>query len=248
MNKNQTLFGMLHCPRIKEGEKSPGIVMFHGFAGTSIEPHQLFVKAARRLADLGFFVLRFDFRGSGQSEGNFEEMTFSEELSDAQKALDFLSAQPQVDENRLGAIGLSMGGAVACYLASSDGRLKAVALWSTPVSCREIWEESVKNRRVDEKGYVDYDGNKVGKAFLDEVVNITPATEIGKFQGPVLIIHGDRDETVPVKEADLLYDALEAREAKTEKRIIEDGGHTYDSIELEEVVITTTCNWFMGEL
>ena len=104
-NEGQQIVGMLHAPDGAEG-LSPAVVMFHGFTGTKVEPHRLFVKTARRLAEEGFYVLRFDFRGSGDSEGEFREMTLEGEISDAKASLDFILSQPGVDRGRIGVIGL----------------------------------------------------------------------------------------------------------------------------------------------
>lgn len=62
------LVGILHS--VDDGERKPGVVLFHGFTGNKIEPHRLFVKIARKLASIGINVLRFDFYGSGDSEEN----------------------------------------------------------------------------------------------------------------------------------------------------------------------------------
>ncbi len=71
-NLNQQLVGMIHEP--EGGGKKPGIVFCHGFAGNRLGPHQLFIKTALKLAKEGFYVFRFDFRGSGDSHGEFIEL------------------------------------------------------------------------------------------------------------------------------------------------------------------------------
>jgi len=72
-NQNQRLVGMTHAPG-GEG-RAPAVLMLHGFKGTRIENHFLFVKLARGLAMGGYFVMRFDFRGSGESEGEFRDIS-----------------------------------------------------------------------------------------------------------------------------------------------------------------------------
>jgi alpha/beta superfamily hydrolase len=123
--------GVLHVPDdLKPEQKAPAIAMFHGFTGHKSETHRLFVRIARALCSAGFVVLRFDFRGSGDSDGDFEEMTVAGEVSDAEQAITFLSELPGVDEKTVGVIGLSMGGRVAAVLASKDSRVKFAALRS----------------------------------------------------------------------------------------------------------------------
>ncbi|HIE24547.1 MAG TPA: alpha/beta fold hydrolase [Anaerolineales bacterium] len=55
---------MTHSP--DTDERVPAVLICHGFAGNRVESHFIFVKVARRLANAGFFVLRFDFRGFGE--------------------------------------------------------------------------------------------------------------------------------------------------------------------------------------
>ena len=132
--EGQRLYGMLHLP---EGKGPfPALSMYHGFTGQRIEPHRLFVKTARKLAIEGFVVLRFDFRGSGESQGDFRDMTISDEIRDALASLDFLTSQPEVNPNRLGVLGLSMGGFVASHVASQSSRVKALVLSGRPVPPR----------------------------------------------------------------------------------------------------------------
>ena len=75
--QGQKIYGMLHLP---EGRGPfPALSMFHGFTGQRDEPHRMFVKAARLISKAGIAVLRFDFRCSGESEGDFRKMTISGE-------------------------------------------------------------------------------------------------------------------------------------------------------------------------
>ena len=111
-NQDQQINGILHSPTGHDAP-CPAVAFFHGFTGTKVEPHRIFVKTARELAAIGFYVLRFDFRGSGDSEGDFSEMTIGGEVSDAIKSIDVLTAMQGVDPERIGILGLSMGG-VCC--------------------------------------------------------------------------------------------------------------------------------------
>ena len=72
----QRLYGMLHSPDTPAPATGwPSVVVLHGFTGNRIEGHRNFVLLARKLAARGVACLRFDFRGSGESQGDFSEMT-----------------------------------------------------------------------------------------------------------------------------------------------------------------------------
>ena len=125
-SRNLTLRGMLHIPDNAPG-KVPVVCIFHGFTGTKVEPHFIFVKLSRRLEKTGIASLRFDFGGSGESDGDFEDMTILTELDDAKAILDYAKSLPFADAERIGVVGLSMGGTVASLLAG-DRKEEVAAL------------------------------------------------------------------------------------------------------------------------
>ncbi len=128
LHQGQRIAAMAHIP---EGNgPHPAVMMLHGFTGDKVESHYLFVKTARALAQAGFVALRFDFRGSGESEGRFQDVTIPGEIEDALTVLSWLAEQPYVDVDRLGVLGLSMGGCVAAHVAGADPRIKALVLWA----------------------------------------------------------------------------------------------------------------------
>jgi alpha/beta superfamily hydrolase len=81
-SRNLTLRGMLHIPEGVSG-KVPIVCIFHGFTGNKMEPHFIFVKLSRMLEARGIASIRFDFGGSGESDGDFIDMTISHELEEA---------------------------------------------------------------------------------------------------------------------------------------------------------------------
>jgi uncharacterized protein len=119
-----TLSGVLHVP---EGatKPRPAIILCHGFGGSCRGAGH--PELAQALAHAGYVVLRFDFRGCGQSEGERGSVICLEEASDLRHAVDFLETRPEVDRNRIGVIGASLGGSVALYVAAKDKRLKLCA-------------------------------------------------------------------------------------------------------------------------
>jgi len=135
------LAGTLHVPDSLKG-RLPGVVLFHGFTGHKIEAHRLFVEASRSLEEAGMVSLRFDFRGSGESQGDFKDVTPSDEISDGLRALEALAEEPQVDADRIGVLGLSLGGYVSACVAGQSGRVKSVALWSAVARLPEVFLRS----------------------------------------------------------------------------------------------------------
>jgi alpha/beta superfamily hydrolase len=117
-SRGQRLCGILH-----EAGKEKAIVMAHGFAADKDE-EGIFVRTAEAMCKEGFSVLRFDFAGSGESEGEFSEMTLSSEAEDLKSAFEFMKSHGY---RRIGLVAASFGGAVA-MIAHPDA--EAVVLWN----------------------------------------------------------------------------------------------------------------------
>ena len=119
-----TLRGTLHIPE-GVGRTRPALIQCHGFGGSSSGAGH--PELARALQRAGYIVLRFDFRGCGESDGQRGDVICLEEVEDLRRAIDFLGAQPGVDENHIGVIGASLGGAVVLYVTATDPRVQVCA-------------------------------------------------------------------------------------------------------------------------
>ena len=249
-NKGQYLNGVLHSPTDHDAP-CPAVVFFHGFTGTKVEPHRIFVKTARELAAIGFYAFRFDFRGSGDSEGDFSEMTIGGEVSDAIKSIDVLSAMQGVDPERIGILGLSMGGCVAACVSGKDVRVKSTVMWAPlsddpPDRREEILARSKHTPTPEEIAQLN--PNIVGKAFYEELPNISPSVLIQQFTGALLVIHGSGDDVVPVSHGKRYYELMCDRDAPTALEIIDKGDHTFNTVASEQAVITKSVAWFQQTL
>ena len=91
-----------------EERRRPAIVICHGLGASKAD----FAGLATHLIEAGFHVLLFDFRAHGDSEG-FRTSFGHLEQRDLQGALRFLKAKAEVDPERIGAYGFSMGTSVA---------------------------------------------------------------------------------------------------------------------------------------
>ena len=118
-----TLRGTLHLP---EGVGvRPALIQCHGFGGSSSGAGH--PELARTLERAGYVVLRFDFRGCGDSDGQRGSVICMEEVEDLRNAIGFLERQQGVDQDRIGVIGASLGGAVVLCVAATDSRVRVCA-------------------------------------------------------------------------------------------------------------------------
>lgn len=242
-NEGQWLYGMLHLP---EGpDRAPGIIMVHGFTGHRIESHGLFVKAARALATAGVAALRFDCRGSGESEGEFCDMTVAGEVADARAALDVLAARPELDPERLGVLGLSLGACVSACLAGSDPRVQALVLWSpTALILSQGLPSFVPAdapQQISNQGWFDHGGNRVGLAFVRGLADVRPLEAARMYAGPALVVYGTADALVSPENPQAYLDALPGPK---EYITVKGADHTFSSCAWEAQVIEATVSWF----
>ena len=210
---------ILHCP---EGEQYfPCVVTCHGYHST--KDSDKYVAVGNRFCEEGFAVLRFDFRGCGESEGSIEDSTLSGRVRDLESALRFVRSHTGVS-GTIGLLGSSMGGCVAIVRAAQDRQIGAVATWSTPSNIANLSDLEKVERDVRR-----YD-------ILQIVREVT---------APILIIHGDSDELVPLCDAKDLYER--ANEPKTLK-VIQGGDHRMTNPQHREEAIEASLEWFKKHL
>ncbi|MDN5277382.1 MAG: uncharacterized protein PWR01_1347 [Clostridiales bacterium] len=251
LHKNgMTLRGMLHKP---EGvsEKLPMALIFHGFTGNKMEPHFIFVKLSRRLEQAGIASLRFDFLGSGESDGEFKDMTLSGELDDAEAILEYAKNLEFVDRGKIFAVGLSMGGAVASMLAGRHPQdIAALCLWAPAGNMGQLIQERIKQIQaagvdISSMEYFDLGGNLVGKAFVEDVQSLDIFNIAAPYDKRVLILHGDRDEAVPLKTS---YRYLEIYGDRAKLHVIQGADHTFNKWEWEQEVIEKTVEFLKSHV
>jgi hypothetical protein len=231
-----TLRGLLHRPRIAE-QAVPAVLLLHSFTGQHIEDQRLYVQAARHLAGSGFAVLRFDFYGSGDSDGDFEEFTALTEVADAVAALDWLAQQPGIDAGRIGVVGLSLGGCVAALLAGQDARIKAAVLWNA------VALPDLHFKDIPQDGILG--GLRIGPEFLKTFFGLDIAGTLRRYTGPGLVIWGTADLHVSQEEAEALQAALGER---AELRRIAGADHTFLHPDWRREVFAITSDWLAEHL
>ncbi|MEI6633652.1 MAG: alpha/beta hydrolase [Chlamydiota bacterium] len=248
-NQGRKIFGMLHIPEPPHAPPFPALVMLHGFTGHKIEPHQLFVKAARRFASEGILTLRFDFRGCGESEGNFEDLTIEGEIGDALKALDYVRGRGGVRRDRVGLLGMSLGGSIAACVAGMEPErdsLRCLVLWAAVADPRRAFGAKAAAAIVANFGkrpVHDYFGNALSQKLLDELYVFNPIERLRGYAGPALILHGDADASVSPDDALLYEEALSGR-GDVELHMIRGSGHTFAGLAWERELITMTALFF----
>ncbi len=179
---NKSVFGVLHTPEITDERK--GIVFLHPYAEEKQRVDRIFVHFARLLCSKSYFVMRFDFRNCGDSEGNFEELTIDSQLSDLRNVLDVFRRDTGVEEVSL--FGIRLGADIAIQYAGIDNNIDKLILWSPIINGAEYAGTLIRNKMfsslmdknlkiskeqivgiINSEGRVDIDGFYMTKHFYD---------------------------------------------------------------------------------
>ncbi|ADK28792.1 bifunctional alpha/beta hydrolase/OsmC family protein [Corynebacterium pseudotuberculosis] len=177
----------------------------HCFTGSRFTPAA--ARVSKTLADLGIACLRFDFPGLGQSEGNFAETCFSENVEDIRAAAQWLKdnyTAPQL------LIGHSLGGAASLKAATDMPSIKAVATIGAPFDpAHAVLHFANRISEVDETGAVTLllGGRDItiSREFLEDLAETNPEAYLPRLRKPLLILHSPTDTTVGVDNAQLIF-------------------------------------------
>lgn len=198
-----TLRGIMHLPDQRSGP-IPFVILFHGFCDDRNEINFVHTELSRRLCEQGIGSVRFDFAGSGESDGKFEDMTVSGEVKDGLAILDYVKGLDFVDQDRIALHGLSLGGCVASIVAGlrSDD-VRALSLWCPAPDVvynmrnKMLCGQDVSD--IEERGCADFEGLKVGLGFYQDALTLDPFAIAANFTKNVNLVHGDVDITASVK-------------------------------------------------
>lgn len=179
--------------------QSPVVIIYHGFCGSKIGPHFIFVRLARELAKQGIASVRFDFYGSGESDGVFSDMTLSTEIEDAKLIYEWASKREYVERNNKFLLGLSMGGLITSLIAPDYDDINSIVLWSPAGNMLQVAEESAKNAFYTSDGYADIEGLLINKEFINDLRKYDIYNTAKNYKKSALIIHGTKDEVVPIE-------------------------------------------------
>jgi len=205
------LYGMAHLP----DEAQAGIVFCHPFAEERKSGYRAMVLAARAFCEAGFAVLRFDYRGTGDSEGEFHEATVSTREADIAEAMKQLAELSGC--GRIGLLGLRLGSLFAARVAEQRGDAPFLVLWEPVTNGKSYFMADLRKKLVKEmmtagKGSVkrediieslkdpatviDFDGYLVSGAMYGELEAIDLLAQLGGHKGPTLIVQISHREAV----------------------------------------------------
>jgi len=238
-----SLVGSFFAP--DRGDGYPTICLCHGIpSGQPPTPGDGgYPELAEWFCKAGYAVLVFSFRGAGESGGNIDMVGWTE---DVKTAVDYLYELPEVDSSRIALVGFSGGAAVSVVEAAKDKRVAGVAALACPAEFELFLKDGnpkdmvayFRNIGTIRDDDFPHSPEEWFKGFgivrpLDYVVDMA--------NRPLLLVHGDKDETVDVSHAYQMYD--KASEPK-KLVILEGAGHR---LRQEERAMQAVLEWLNTE-
>ena len=176
------------------------VVIIHGFTGNKDERHLIAVSDA--LNAIGYATLRVDMYGHGESDGQFRDHTLYKWVTNALTVIDYAQGLDFVREVYL--CGHSQGGLVAMLAAAMKRDVIRALIPMSPAAmipelCRqgELLGVPFDPERIPDE--LRFEDNVLGGNYLRVAQTIRVEDAIDRYEGPVLIVHGDADESVPVQ-------------------------------------------------
>jgi hypothetical protein len=189
-SEDQKLSGILHLP---EKRNPPCVIASHGLL--SSKESEKYIALGDRLSQEGIAMLRFDFRGIGESEGRMEDDTVSRRIMDLGSAIDFMQSRRDL-RNRIGLLGSSLGGYVSLIKASQVEKIRAIVIWATPFHLDDLKSnKGAEGHPLPEEAFFEDLPKHRLLPLLPRVSNC-------------MVIHGEKDELVPVDQAWEIFDSL----------------------------------------
>lgn len=207
-----------------DGRPKPVLVFVHGFKGFKDWGH--FPLLARFFAEQGFVFVKLNLSHNGVvvgGTGDLEDLdafgrnNFSLELDDIGHLLDALHAPgatplpaAELDLRRLYLVGHSRGGGLVLLKAAEDARVRAVATWAAIADINPHWPAATM-REWQARGVLHVPNSRTGQQlplyfqlvedYLKNRRRLDLPRVVRRLRQPLLLLHGDQDETVPLAAA-----------------------------------------------
>ena len=192
------IYGKIYRP--KEEGTYPAVILSHGYNGC----HTDFTGECKYFASKGYIAYAFDFSGGStrsKSKGASTDMTIFTEKEDLMAVFNYIKNMDIVDKENVFLFGGSQGGLVTALAAEEYvDEIKGMILYFPAFNIPGDWRKNYPTEASIPKT-VDFWGLKLGENFFKSMREFYTFENIGAFDKDILIVHGDKDEIVPLSYA-----------------------------------------------
>jgi dipeptidyl aminopeptidase/acylaminoacyl peptidase len=210
------LSGWLGWPGQPNSASLQAVVMVHGFAAERTE-NGLFTEVGVALVRSGYAVLMYDWRGRGESEGDFSRTTLESHTADFRSVVRWLRRESGLESTRYCAVGFSLGAALVGLALRGGLRLGASAFWSPAVRpCLSMWPRyntPELRQELEQKGFLFKPDNnaRLGREILLSLQTTDLGLNAFALGLPLLICHGTEDARIPIDHSRQVFSACRPR-------------------------------------
>jgi dienelactone hydrolase len=230
--------------------RAPCVVFFDGL---DVTKEIQFLRGVPDLARRGISVLVMDGPGTGEAI-RFRGMVLRHDYEKAGSAcIDYLEKRADVDAGRIGIVAISLGGYYAPRCAALEPRFAACIAWGAIWDYHATWK-----KRIDAgfKASMSVPGHHImwilGAASLEQALQkLEPFRLDGVVQRmrcPFLVVHGEDDEQIPLKDAQALYDACGSADKTLRVFTAEEGGAQHCQRDYLSLCTAVMWNWLEQKL
>ncbi len=233
--RNQGLSAVLH-ESVNQTDKI--LIFTHSFKSDK-DTDYVAVDFAKTVCAEGYAFLRFDFWGSGESDGDFEESSVNTQIDDLKDVIEYIKTQGY---SNICLVGLSLGTTIS--IMAYDDAIRCMILWSP--SFHLISRHERYRDEINEKGYVIEENGltgkefKIGKMMWQDFKDVNPVLSLNKIKCPVLTIVGSEDDSI---ELDKTRKYLDMILAEQELVVIDGGGHDFLIEEAKKELLQISSNF-----
>lgn len=228
----QELQGTLFYPE-KLKPKNPAILFLIGWKS---EQKRHFDKA-ETLAKLGFICMTFDPRSHGESQGDRDSLTINDYLTDAITAYDYLKNLKEVDSEKIGVVGASFGGYLACLLSS-----KRIIKWLVLTAPANYFNKCLDLPKIDDDEKILLWREK--KLAYKESISFEA---VHNFTNDLLIVELELDTQVPHQTVENYRNAVKDPSKLTFK-VIFGSNHWMREGDAKKVYLHILTDWFKDKI
>ncbi len=224
----------------------PVVVCCHGLTGTRIGACYRSVSLARQLAAQNVACLRFDFRGCGESDGRFEDLTVRTLLEDLRSVIAAINTLPGCDPTRLGLVGSSFGAFTAAHLASEIDALRCLVFWAPVADVNDLIHHQMPEPAwtlLRSQGWIDHNGQPLAEPFFDQLPDKTGPEMLARRGKPLLVFHAQGDAQVPIEHGRAYESAMTQTGVEVCFETINANDHSMRSVEANRHIITESVAW-----
>ena len=264
-NEGENLFGILHTPIARD--TGCGLIFCDPFGEEKEFVQRTFVNFARRLCREGFHVLRFDYRGSGDSSGSPEDASMTRQLGDIACAVDLMAGRPGIGE--LGLLGLRLGGTLAALAADCDPRISHLVLWAPALRPAEQLDKALRGMLVsgmldggrkrsreqlmadlEADGRIEVNGYFLGRTCYAEFAEVDLRSHDWSYRGDLLAVDIANGSLRPDPELERLCSNRGQSGGRSDLRVVAEppfwSALRFDSQVFPQDLCDETTSWLIG--